>query len=142
MPTVGILGAGQLAQMLAQSGKKLDCTFSFLDPSPTACAFPLGLKILGKYDDPELLEKLAEHSDVVTFEFENVPHLSVEVLSQHITIHPPARALEISQDRFKEKTTFEFLSIPTTKFFAIDDENDFRKAVRKLGFSLRCENEI
>lgn len=133
MKVVGILGAGQLAQMMALSAKSLDCRFVFLDPSSEACAFPLGEKLLGAYDDSKLLEQLASASDVVTFEFENVPARVVAQLSKHVTCYPPANALEICQDRLKEKQTFERLKIPTTKFFAVNSLEDLKSAVPKLG---------
>lgn len=130
---VGILGGGQLAQMLAQAGEKLGHSFVFLDPSEKACAFPLGRAFIGAYDSSKLLKELGEASDVVTFEFENVPHKSVEVLSSTVPIFPSARALEISQDRLKEKTTFNNLSIPTTKFAAVQSLEELQMAVSKIG---------
>lgn len=131
---VGILGGGQLAQMLAQSGEKLGHSFIFLDPSEKACAFPLGRALLGAYDSTKLLKELGEVADVVTFEFENVPHTSVEVLSSNVPIFPSARALEITQDRLKEKTTFNNLSIPTTKFLSIQSLQELKEGVLKIGF--------
>lgn len=130
---VGILGGGQLAQMMAQAGKSMDCSFTFLDPSPTACAFEWGDSICGAYDDPKLLKKLAQASDVVTFEFENVPHTSVEILSEHVKISPSSMSLEISQDRLKEKNTFRHLSIPTTKFAEVNGPDDLKHAISIVG---------
>lgn len=130
---IGILGGGQLAQMIAHAGKNLDCNFVFLDPNKDACAFNLGKSLKGAYDDPKLLEILAKESDIVTFEFENVPFQSVEVLSKHVTIHPNAKSLEISQDRFREKTSFVSLGIPTTQFVKVDSLDDLKNGVETLG---------
>lgn len=130
---VGILGGGQLAQMIAHAGKNLDCQFIFLDPNKDACAFPLGKSLIGAYDDPKLLEKLALESDIVTFEFENVPFQSVEILSKHVQINPNAKALEISQDRLKEKQSFTSLGIPTTLFASVDSLEDLKKGVEIVG---------
>ena len=131
---IGILGAGQLAMMMAQAGKSMGHTFTFLDPSPEACAFEYGKKIIAAYDDPKALQQLAENSDVVTFEFENVPAKSVDILSKHVKINPPAVALETSQNRLKEKKLFNSLSIPTTKFHAVNSLEDLKKATQDLGF--------
>lgn len=130
---VGILGGGQLAQMIAYAGKQLDCEFIFLDPNKDACAFPLGKSLIGAYNDPKLLEQLAQQSDIVTFEFENVPFQSVEILSQHVQIHPNAKGLEISQDRLKEKQAFTSLGIPTTMFASVDSLEDLKKGVDLVG---------
>jgi 5-(carboxyamino)imidazole ribonucleotide synthase len=131
---IGILGAGQLAMMMAEAGRPMGHTFTFLDPSAQACAFEFGEKIIAPYDDTAALQKLGKQSDVVTFEFENVPAKSVEILSKNVCIHPPSIALEISQDRLKEKTLFNTLSIPTTKFLAVNSLNDLKTATQQLGF--------
>ena len=73
MTLVGCIGGGQLGRMLGLAGLPLGCTFRFLDPSPEACAGEVGQLLVGAYDDPELLARLADGADVVTFEFENVP---------------------------------------------------------------------
>jgi 5-(carboxyamino)imidazole ribonucleotide synthase len=133
---IGILGGGQLARMMAQAGQPMGHTFTFLDPTPDACAFEFGEKILAAYDDATALEKLAKNSDVVTFEFENVPAKSVEILSKHVVIHPSALPLEIAQDRLKEKTMFGSLQIPTNRFLAVDSLQDLKNAREKLGLPL------
>ncbi len=66
---VGILGAGQLARMIALAGYPLGLDFVFLDPSGDACANKLGGHLHGDYQDPRLLAQLAESADVVTYEF-------------------------------------------------------------------------
>lgn len=131
---IGILGGGQLAQMLAKSGQRLGYNFSFLDPSSTACAFSLGNALHGSYSDPKLLKELAENSDIITFEFENVPHAALEILSGKAKIFPPSKALEISQDRWKEKKMFQELGIPTTSFARVDRLEDLREQSGKIGF--------
>jgi 5-(carboxyamino)imidazole ribonucleotide synthase len=131
---IGILGAGQLAMMMAQAGKPMGHTFTFLDPSAEACAFEFGEKIIAPYNDPAALEQLGKQSDVVTFEFENVPAKSVEILSKNVRIHPPSVGLDVAQDRLKEKTLFNKLSIPTTKFYSVDSLEDLKKATAQLGF--------
>ncbi len=85
---VGVLGAGQLARMIALAGYPLGVDFIFLDPSADACANRLGEHLLGDYDDPRLLAQLAERADVVTYEFENVPADVAEFLASHTQVHP------------------------------------------------------
>ncbi|MEZ4846472.1 MAG: 5-(carboxyamino)imidazole ribonucleotide synthase [Bdellovibrionota bacterium] len=133
---IGILGAGQLAMMMAQAGRPLGHTFTFLDPSPEACAFEFGEKIIAAYDDTRALEKLALASDVVTFEFENVPAKSLEILSKYVRIHPSPPALEHAQNRIKEKNLFNRLFIPTNRFSAVNSIHDLEKACQTLGFPI------
>ena len=70
---VGCIGGGQLGRMLALAGARLGVRFRFLDPSPDACAGQVGEQLVGQYDDPELLDRLAHGAAAVTYEFENVP---------------------------------------------------------------------
>jgi len=49
--TVGILGAGQLARMLAQAGRPMGLKFIFLDPAQDACAAEFGEHICADWDD-------------------------------------------------------------------------------------------
>ena len=59
--------------MLALAGIPLGLSFRFLDPSPDAPAAEVGELLVGEYDDPELLDRLADGAAAVTYEFENVP---------------------------------------------------------------------
>ena len=111
---VAVIGGGQLGRMLALAGIPLGLSFRFLDPSPDAPAGEVGELLVGAYDDPPLLDRLAG-ADVVTYEFENVP---VEA-ARRVGAVPAAGALEASQDRLEEKRLFRRLGIPTTR---IDDE--------------------
>ncbi len=131
---VGILGAGQLARMIALAGYPLGLEFIFLDPSVDACANTLGEHLYGDYNDPVLLAELAERADVVTYEFENVPAQVAQYLSEHTRVYPPAKALEIAQDRWIEKNFFLELGIPTPKFALVDSLEDLKQAMSALGY--------
>ena len=61
----------------------------------------------GEFDDLQALYQLVQVSDVVTYEFENVPVESARWLAERVPVFPPPRALEVSQDRFVEKTFFK-----------------------------------
>ena len=115
--TVGCIGGGQLGRMLALAGAQLDVRFRFLDPSPDACAGDVGELLVGPYDDPDLLDRLAEGADAVTYEFENV---LVEA-ARRVGAVPDARVLEQGQDRLVEKELFRSLGIPTARYGSLDD---------------------
>jgi 5-(carboxyamino)imidazole ribonucleotide synthase len=109
---VGCIGGGQLGRMLGLAGLPLGLRFRFLDPSPDAPAGEVGELVVGHYDDPAALRRLAEGADVVTYEFENVPVEAARPLAPL----PPPRALELGQDRLVEKELFTRLGIPTARF--------------------------
>ena len=109
MKTIGIIGAGQLGQILGYAGKHLDLDFVFLDPSDNPPAVSAGAVLKYDFDNPEGLEKLASISDVITYEFENVPVAALQKLDSAISVYPPAEALRLAQDRLDEKTLFQFV---------------------------------
>jgi len=114
---VGCIGAGQLGRMLAQAGAPLGIDLRFLDPSAEACAGEVGDLLVGAYDDPALLDRLADGADVVTYEFENVPVAA----ARRVAAVPDARALELGQDRLAEKELFLRLGIPTARFGSVEE---------------------
>ena len=131
--TVGILGAGQLARMLAQAGKPLGLEFIFLDPAKDACAAEFGEHICADWDDEAALKKLGQRSDVVTFDFENVPESSASLIESLCPVYPPPRALFKSQDRLREKTMMQELGIPVAPFHPVASRPDLVAAVEKIG---------
>lgn len=131
---VGILGAGQLARMIALAGYPLGLDFVFLDPSGDACANKLGEHLQGDYQDPRLLAQLAESADVVTYEFENVSAAVAEFLTSHTQVHPSPKALAVAQDRLVEKNFFRSLEIPTPEFAPVDSPEDLEQAMTSIGY--------
>ena len=114
---VGCLGGGQLGRMLALAGAPLGVRLRFLDPAPDACAGDVGELLVGAYDDPACLGRLADGVDAVTYEFENVPVAAARTLGAV----PDPRALELGQDRLVEKELFRRLGIATAPFGLLDD---------------------
>jgi 5-(carboxyamino)imidazole ribonucleotide synthase len=135
---VGVIGGGQLGRMLALAGIPLGLSFRFLDPAADAPVREVGKLLVGEYDDPELLDRLAEGAKVVTYEFENVP---VESARRARAI-PSAQALEVAQDRLAEKQLFRRLGIPTVR---IDDEVQTFPAIlktRRFGYDGRGQHLV
>lgn len=133
MSTVGVVGGGQLARMLALAGAPLGLSFVFLDPAPDPCAAALGEHLCGAYDDPEQLAELASRADVVTYEFENVPEASIRFLADHVTVFPSAAPLAVARDRLEEKQLFRQLGIATPPFATVDTLADLERAVQTIG---------
>ena len=130
---VGILGGGQLAQMLAQSGIPLGMEFKFICPDSAACAADYGELICKNYDDEAALQELLSWSDVITYEFENIPTDVVLRLEQNSVLHPPSGALATACDRIAEKSMFNALGIGTANYQAIDSLDDLKQAVESIG---------
>ncbi|WP_133499570.1 5-(carboxyamino)imidazole ribonucleotide synthase [Cognatilysobacter terrigena] len=133
MTTVGILGGGQLARMLALSGAPLGLRFLVMDNVADACAGQFAPMVVGDYRDEAALAEFASRVDVATFDFENVPAESASWLTQRVDVFPNPRALATAQDRLAEKTLFRELGIPVPPFAAIDTLDDLRAAIDTIG---------
>ena len=136
--TIGILGGGQLGRMLSLAAARLGFDVAILDTDADGPASRVSAHaIVGAYDDPDALAALAEVSDIVTFEFENVPAAAVERLAAlGAAVAPPGKALAVAQDRFEEKTFLNAAGLATVPFAKVDNEADLVAALRKLGAPL------
>lgn len=133
MATVGILGGGQLARMMALAGAPLGLRFLILDTVADACAGQFAPMVVGDYTDQVALAEFASRIDVATFDFENVPAESAQWLTGRVPVFPGPRALATAQDRLAEKTLFRELGIPVPPFAAIDTLTQLREAVATIG---------
>ena len=130
---IGIIGAGQLGQMLALAGFPLALQFRFLDSSPESPGAQVAPIVVGAFDDIAALRKLAGEVDVVTYEFENVPVAALHEMAAARPCFPPVDALRVSQDRILEKELFGRLGIPTPPYRAVDTLADLEAGVAALG---------
>ncbi len=119
--------------MLALAGYPLGVHCTCLDSNPDAPAAALAPLLVGALDDPARLAELAAQSDVLTFDWENVPGSALAPLGKSTLIRPPRAALEVSQDRMREKALFKRLNIPVAAHAAIDGKAQLARAARKLG---------
>ncbi|MBN9250683.1 MAG: 5-(carboxyamino)imidazole ribonucleotide synthase [Mesorhizobium sp.] len=128
--TIGIIGGGQLGRMLAMAAARLGYRTVVLEPQADCPAAQVANRqITAAYDDPAALAELAAASAVVTYEFENVPVAAANVLAATVPVYPPARALEVAQDRIVEKTFLNGIGIATAKFQPVDSDGDLANAL-------------
>jgi 5-(carboxyamino)imidazole ribonucleotide synthase len=133
-PLVAVLGGGQLGRMLALAGIPLGVGFRFLDPSPDATADALGLLVVGALGDETALTRVSEGAAVVTYEWEGVPSAGARfVAATGKPVLPPPVALDVTQDRLREKELCRRLGIGIPEFAVVDDRADLERAVKELG---------
>ena len=133
---VGIIGAGQLGQMLGIAARDLDIECHFLDPSPSPPAAVCGDIIQRPFDDAAALDELARTCDVITYEFENVPVAALERIVDDVPVYPPIDALRQAQDRLYEKQLFTKLGVPLPGYHAIETWEDCAVAADKLSLPM------
>ncbi|WP_295364867.1 5-(carboxyamino)imidazole ribonucleotide synthase [Arenimonas sp.] len=133
MTTVGILGGGQLARMMALAGAPLGLRFLVLDSTADACAAQFAPLLEADYRDEAALAEFARRVDVATFDFENVPAESARWLAERVPVFPNPRALAVAQDRLAEKTLFRELGIPVPEFATVDTRAELDAAIAAVG---------
>ncbi|WEX09913.1 5-(carboxyamino)imidazole ribonucleotide synthase [Chelativorans sp. AA-79] len=132
--TIGIVGGGQLGRMLAMAAARLGYHAAILEPDPDCPAAQVAkVHIDAAYDSAKAVEKLARISDVVTYEFENVPVTVARSLSDLVPLYPPADALDAAQDRLSEKIFLNAAGIPTAPFLSVDGDEELARGLVEFG---------
>lgn len=130
---VGVIGGGQLGQMLGFAGRDLGIECEYLDPSAEPPAAAAGRVVRAAFDDRRAILELASRVDVLTYEFENLSVEALEPACEVCAVFPPLGALEAAQDRLAEKRLFEKLEIPLPKWHAVSSRADLDAAAEALG---------
>jgi len=132
--TIGILGGGQLGRMAAIAAARLGYHCHIFCPDPESPAFEVAARhTCAAYDDEGALAAFAADCDVVTFEFENIPVATVNLLAARIPVRPDWTALETSQDRVLEKRFFNEMGAKTAPWQAVSSLDDLRGAIANVG---------
>lgn len=132
--TIGILGGGQLARMLALAAAPLGLQCHVFAPEADSPAFQVSAAHMrADYHDQNALTAFAKAVDVVTYEFENVPVDTVSFLETLLPVRPGSKALGVAQDRIKEKTLARHLGAMTADFTAVASLSDLQAAVVQQG---------
>ncbi len=132
--TIGIIGGGQLGQMLTFAAKQAGFKVVILDPTP-ACpaAQAADEQIVAPYDDRDAIERLATQADVLTYEFENVDLAALEAVSDRVSIPQGTELLRITKDRIREKTFLRDSGLRTADFASVNAEDELQRAVATIG---------
>jgi 5-(carboxyamino)imidazole ribonucleotide synthase len=131
---IGILGGGQLGRMMIEESLRLNLTFNILENDPNCpCANICDKLIVGSLQDEAAIRKLAEISDVLSYEIE---HVNTEVLlkleSEGKTIIPSPKVLQIIQDKGLQKQFYLDNNIPTSSFVLVNNKNEWANALGQI----------
>ncbi|MCL1924160.1 MAG: 5-(carboxyamino)imidazole ribonucleotide synthase [Defluviitaleaceae bacterium] len=128
--TIGMIGGGQLGKMMAQCAKAMGYTVAVLDPTPNSpCGQVSDIEITADYNDMEAIKKLADLSDVITYEFENIDYDALVWLEKNANLPQGSHVLKITQHRYSEKKAISDMGIPVAQFDLIDSEASLKEKV-------------
>lgn len=132
--SLGILGGGQLGRMFTIAARTMGYQVVVLDPDPASPAGRLAdVHIQADYNDAAALHRLSATCAAVTTEFENVPAASLVALARHCRVAPHAAAVEIAQDRAREKSWLAGHGFATAPFAVIDSAAGIDAALDATG---------
>ena len=130
--TIGILGGGQLGRMLAVAAAQLGYHCHIYAPEKESVAAEVSARCTrADWYDREALAAFAQACDVVTYEFENVPVAPLAILADRLA--PGTRALEVAQDRLREKRFVEELGGRPAPYAAVDTDHELAEAIERVG---------
>ncbi len=132
--TIGILGGGQLGRMSALAAAALGYRCHVYAPEPDSPGMQVAAaRTVAGYEDAAALAAFARAVDVVTFEFENVPAATLDILAPLVPCRPGVQALRIGQDRLAEKRFFESAGLEVAPWREVTDRAALDSAVAAIG---------
>lgn len=133
--TIGIVGGGQLGRMIALAAKEMGYYIAVLEPTEDSpCGQVADIKVIGAYDDRKAIERLAEVSDVITYEFENVDVEMMKWLETKCYVPQGSRLLAVTQNRRLEKEMITNLNLNVPQYAIVKNKEELLKAVETISY--------
>ncbi|ENQ3108638.1 5-(carboxyamino)imidazole ribonucleotide synthase [Bacillus cereus] len=132
---IGIIGGGQLGRMMAIAAKEMGYKIAVLDPVKSSpCAQVADIEIVAPYDDLKAIQHLAEISDVVTYEFENIDYNCLQWLEKHAYLPQGSQLLYTTQNRYTEKNAIVKAGLPVAPYRLVQKQEDLLDAIEEFSF--------
>ncbi len=129
---IGIIGGGQLARMLSLSCANLGFYVHIYCPEIDCPAAQVSNSITnGDYTDKNKLRQFSKPLDILTYEFENIDSSGLKAIEKETMIFPSVKSLEISQDRYLEKSFLNDLGVKTTPFYKVETFSDLELLIKQ-----------
>jgi 5-(carboxyamino)imidazole ribonucleotide synthase len=134
-PRIGIVGGGQLGKMLCLSAQKMGLFVTILDPTPDCPAKSVSdAQIIADFKDDAAIRRLAQQSDVVTFEIELAnSDVLREIEKNGVAVHPSPETLFIIQNKLRQKEFLRQNGLPVPRFRKVEDAEHLATALSEFG---------
>jgi len=137
LPVLGVLGGGQLARMLAMAAAQLGVRTHVFAPETDSPAFDVCAgRTVADYLEKDALAAFAGGCDAITYEFENVPTDTLDILqavAPEVPVHPGRTALSITQDRLLEKAFIGECGLRTAPYAGVERLAALEAALQSIG---------
>ncbi|MBU6328993.1 MAG: 5-(carboxyamino)imidazole ribonucleotide synthase [Acidobacteria bacterium] len=137
-PVIGIIGAGQLALMMAEASERLDVDIAVLGAGPEDPALRLASRsVIGDHLDRDTMLAFAAEVDVVTFDHELVDvDLVAELERSGHAVRPGSTALAVAVDKRAQYEAFLTTEIPMPRSIVAQGSEELRAAIDAIGLPL------
>ena len=132
--SIGVLGSGQLGRMFAIAARRMGYRVHVFSPeSDTPTGQVADVEVSAPYEDLDAVRRFARSVEVVTFEFENVPHETADAAAEHARVRPAGSVLHVAQNREREKTFLARAGLPVPRFEVVRSPGDLEQALVRVG---------
>lgn len=133
---IGIVGGGQLGKMMAAEAKRMGYYVAVLDPTPASPASQVvDHQIIAPFSDQQAIRRLAEQTDVITFEFE---HIDADILcdleNEGYNVCPSGTTLKKIKNKYIQKSLLAKAGLPVPAFSMVESIEDIEQKVEEFGF--------
>jgi len=131
--TIGLMGSGQLGRMFAIAARRMGYRVHVFSPDRDTPAGQFAdREVTGAYEDESAVRGFANGLDLLTFEFENIPHQTIDWCAAECEVRPAGSILHTAQNRLREKDFLSSAGIPVTPYRAVRSASDLARAFEQI----------
>jgi 5-(carboxyamino)imidazole ribonucleotide synthase len=135
---LGIIGGGQLGKMIAHEARRMSLRVIVLDPTQGCPASSIAdEQIVADFKDEDAILRLAEKSDVLTYEIELANSTALKYLeARSYPVRPTPETLHVIQNKFRQKSFLRQHKIDVADFERVRSEDHLYQLCDKFGFPI------
>ena len=131
-PTVGVIGAGQLARMMVAPATALGISLRLFAQNSADSGAQVCAHVVGDFKNVDALKEFAKDCDVITFEHELVPLSVIKGLeASGVRVYPPSHAFIYSQDKAEMRKKLQKFPAPQWRVISSSEEVDTYPVIAK-----------
>ena len=131
-PTVGVIGAGQLARMMVAPATALGISLRLFAQDSADSGAQVCAHVVGDFKNVDALKEFAKDCDVITFEHELVPLSVIKGLeASGVRVYPPSHAFIYSQDKAEMRKKLQKFPAPQWRVISSSEEVDTYPVIAK-----------
>lgn len=137
IPTLGILGGGQLGRMIALAGIRMGIQVKMLTPESSGPEIPFADSQVGDWENADVLSRFAEGCNAITVESEWAPvEALLDVIGNSIPVYPSLNTVHTIRHKGRQKRALLDAGLPVPLFRAAQTLGEAEKATAEFGYPI------